>query len=152
MYFIIYGTRYFTKFEGFYGEKEECPYCHKVYKKAYVKYTKWAHICHLPIFPIKKTYFKMCPICSNGVELKSKEGKEEMENANNTDEQKLEAYAKHILIKKPKGILEADRSYEFFIKDLITGEEICVASDLSKDDIKNMKKDRGLKNIQIIDV
>lgn len=149
---IVYGTRFFTKLEGYYGVKEECPYCHKVYKKAYVRCTKWAHLSYIPIFPIKRAYLKMCPICAYGVELKNKEGKAEIANSNDTNDQKFEAYVKHILIKKPKGIMAIDRSYEFWIKDLITGEEICVASDLSKDDVKNMKKDRGLKNIQIIDV
>ena len=149
---IIYGTRYFTKLAGYYGEKEECSNCHKTYKKAYVKYTKWAHLNYLPIFPMKTTYFKMCPICARGVELKNKEGKAEIQNSNDTNEQRLEYYAKHILINKPKNIFDADISYEFWVKDLDTGEEICVASSLSKDSVKDMKKDRGISKLRIEDV
>lgn len=149
---ILYGTRCFTKFEGYYGEKEECPHCHKIYKSAYVKNNKWFHIDYLPIIPIKKTYFKMCPICSYGTELNSKEGKKEMLNSTDSSQQKLETYVKHVLIKKPTGMMSVDTSYELWVKDLITGEEICVASDLTKSTIKEMKKVRGLKEIKIIDV
>lgn len=148
---IIYGTRVFTKLEGYYGEKEECPNCHKVYQKGYVKNSVWAHLDYLPLFPIKKVYFKMCPICGRGYELKKKEAKKEMVNSTISN-QSLEVYAKHILANKPKGIMSVDNSYELWVKDLTTGEEICTASNLSKDVIKDIKKERGLKKIQIKDI
>lgn len=149
---IMYGTRVFTKHEGYFGEKEECPVCHKIYQKGYVKNSVWAHLNYVPLFPIKKTYFKMCPICGHGIELKSKEAKDEMLNINDLSDQNLEVYAKHILAKKPKGIMSVDTSYELWVKDILTGEEMCIATELSKDIIKRVKKERGLKKIQIINI
>ena len=43
MALIVYGTHVFTKFKGYYGMKEECPYCHRKYQKGYVRYSKWVH-------------------------------------------------------------------------------------------------------------
>lgn len=153
MAMIVYGTHVFTKMKGYYGLKEECPYCHRAYKKAYVKYSKWWHLSYIPLIPLKKRYYKMCPICTGAIELTSREAKDQMERAYDINEpQQLEMYAKHILAKKPKGLLAHDMSYEFWVKDLITGEEICVATNLSKDRVNEIKKERGLKKLQIFDV
>ena len=149
---IMYGTRVSTKFEGYYGNSEECMECHKTYQKAYVKHTVWTHLNYIPLFPVKKEYFKMCPICGNGIVLKSSEAKEEIESGNDTSSQNLKLYAKHIIAKKPKGLLDVDTSYEVWVKDLSTGEDTCIATDLSKDVVKNIQKERGLKKIEIIDV
>ena len=150
MAIIFYGTKTFTKFEGYFGEIEECEVCHKAYKKAYVKYTTWAHIYEIPIFPIKNTYNVICPICGHGYSLKNKDAKMEM---NNKDEnQNIEIYAKHILEKKPKKFLDPDMSYEVYAKDLVSGEETLILTDASKDAVKRLKKDRGIKNLQIVDV
>ncbi len=75
---IVYGTHVFTKLAGYFGPREECPFCHRVYQKGYVKNSVWAHLEYIPLFPVKKTYFKMCPVCGRGLELKSKEAKAEM--------------------------------------------------------------------------
>ena len=147
-----YGTKVFTKLKGYYGAKEECLCCHKAYQKAYVKYTKWCHFNEIPLFPINVTYYKMCPICGDSVNLKIKQAKAEMVATDSTETQQLEAYAKHILANKPKGFMAVDSSYEFYVKDLSTDEEICVATNLTKNMVKDMKKERGLKKFKIIDV
>lgn len=147
---IVYGTHIFTKLAGYYGQREECPICHRVYKKGYVRNTTWAHLEYIPLFPIKKTYYKMCPACGRGIELKNKEAKAEMQNANDTSRQEFEAYAKHILAKKPTGIMSVDTSYEFWIKDLVSGEEFLLDTDLTKDQVKNIKKNMGFKKVPII--
>ena len=149
---IVYGTKTFTKFVGYFGEKETCNNCQKTYKKRYVKNTVWAHLDYIPLFPVKKTYSVMCPICGDGISLKSKEAKEDMKNADLSDCPNIELFAKHILEKKPKGILSTDNSYELWTKDLDSGEEICIATDITKDVIKNVKKTRGYKKVNIIDV
>ena len=149
---IMYGTKVFTKYKGYFGEREECPCCHKTYKKSYVKYTTWFHLNEIPLFPFKSTYYKMCPICGDSIEIKGKQAKAEMVVTGQPETQNLEAYAKHILANKPKGFLALDTSYEFWVKDITTGEEICVATGLSKDVVKNMKKERGLKNFNFFDV
>lgn len=151
MAMVVYGTRVFTKFAGYFGEKEECQNCHKTYKKRYVKNTTWAHLDYIPLFPVKKTYSVMCPICGEGIELKSKEAKEDMRNPDNTDNPEIELFAKHILEKKPKGIMATDYSYELWARDVATGEEFCIATDITKDVIKNVKKTRAYKKIAIID-
>ncbi|MCR5146494.1 MAG: zinc ribbon domain-containing protein [Clostridia bacterium] len=145
---IMYGTKVFTKFKGYYGEKVECPCCRKTYKKSYVKYTTWFHINAVPLFPVNFTYYKMCPICGDAEKVKVKQAKAEMVQTGELEGQQLEAYAKHILANKPKGFLAVDNSYEFWVKDLLTGEEICVATNLTKNQIKDMKKERGLKDFK----
>ena len=149
---IFYGTKTFTKFVGYFGEKEECEACHKTYKKAYVRNKVWAHLNDIPHFPMKTFYNKSCPICGHGYSMKNKEAKLEMENSFADENQKIEIYAKHILAKKPKRFLDADMSYEIYAKDLISGEETLIATNISKDVVKSIKKDRGLKTVQIIDV
>lgn len=146
---IVYGTHVFTKLMGYYGQREECPACHRVYKKGYVRYTSWAHLEYIPLFPVKKRYFKMCPACGRGMELKSKEAKAEMQNDDGT-RQEFEAYAKHILAKKPSGIMSVDNSYEFWVKDLVSGQEILLESDITKDMVKRIKKNMGFKKVPII--
>lgn len=150
---IIYGTKVFTKQMGFFGEKKVCSNCGREYKELYVKYTTWAHLNEVPLFPVKSRFYRMCPICGNTTaELNGKEAKAEMINGADLAEQNIEIYAKHILANKPKGILSVDQSYELWVKDVVSGEEICVASEIMKDDAKRAKKERGYKKLPIIDV
>ena len=149
---IIYGTRVFTKHQGFFGQREECPNCNRIYKKAYVKNTVWAHLDYIPIFPVKKTYFKMCPICGVGMELKSKQAKLEMQNTYDMADPNLQVYAVHILAQKPQGIMATDNSYQVWVRDLNTNENVCIASNTTKDMVKQIKKERGLKNLPITDM
>lgn len=148
MALIVYGTHVFTKFKGYYGRREECPICHKVYSKGYVHYMKWAHIEFIPIFPVKNRYIKMCPICGNGIELKSKQAKEEM-NSLESITQNFEVYAKRINIINPQTGRATNTIFEVWVRDLSNGEETCIASDTSQKIVKTVKKARGLKNIQI---
>ena len=147
---IYYGTKTFSKLAGYFGPKQECQNCHRTYKKAFVKYSSWFHIDYIPLFPTKTIYFKACPICGAGYELRKQDAKTEMQNPG--EPQNFEPYAKHILANKPKGILKQDNSYEFWLKDTITGEEICIGSEISKEDIKNLKKERGFKKVPIQNV
>lgn len=77
-----------------------------------------------------------------GRRIKRKEAKAEMLNSKD-EEQRLDTYAKHILAKKPKGIMSVDTSYELYVKDLNKNEEICVVSGITKDTVKEMKKIEG---------
>ena len=147
---IVYGTHVFTKLAGYYGQREECPVCHRIYQKGYVRNTVWAHLEYIPLFPVKKIYFKMCPVCGRGMELKSKEAKVEMAAGDYGYRQAFEPYAKHVLAKKTTGFISTDNSYEFWIRDLMTGEEILVASDITKDQVKRIKKSRGYKKVPIV--
>lgn len=148
---IVYGTRTFTKHMGYFGENTECENCHKEYPNAYVKYSTWMHICYIPLFPVKKSYYKKCPICGNGVELKSKVAKAEMKSLPKAELQ-LEVYAKHVLANKPKKLFATDTSYELWVKDLSSGEDICVATGITKSRVKEIKKARGLKKLEIKEV
>ena len=149
---IYYGTRTFSKFMGYYGPRVECTNCHRTYKKSYVKFSSWFHIDYLPLFPTKTVYFKACPICGNGFELRKQDAKAEMQNPGDAGAQELNLYGKHILANKPKGLLAADNSYELWVKDVTTGENICLATGITKDEIKNVKKERGLKKVPIEEV
>ncbi|MCM1181963.1 MAG: hypothetical protein NC337_01145 [Roseburia sp.] len=150
MAIIVYGTHVFTKMAGYYGPREECPVCGRSYKKGYVRIRRWAHVEYIPLFPVKTTYFKMCPICGRGVDLKKKEAKAEMAGSRDDGGQAFEAYAKHILANRPSGFMSTDNSYELWLKDLATGEEIRVASELTKKELKKMKKIRGYKQIPVV--
>ena len=75
-----------------------------------------------------------------------------MNYLNLVSNQAFEVYAKHILAKKPKGAFAVDNSYELWVKDLVTGEDICIAVDITKDMVKNVKKNRGLKKLEIRDI
>ncbi len=152
MALFIYGTKAFTSFKGYFGQKEECPNCHKVYKKGFTKVSRWAHIDYIPLFPVGSSYIRFCPVCGNGDVIKSKEAKEIMAAPTDPEPQDITVYAKHILANKPQGFLATDTSYEVWIKDNISGEEMCLATNSTKDYIKSIKKNRGIKNIQIIDV
>lgn len=146
---VYYGTRVFSKFVGFYGPKMECPKCHRTYKYSYVKFSSWFHIYYLPLVPTKTVYFKSCPICGAGYELKKKEAVLEIKAGSDGEFQGLEPHAKHVLANKPKGIMKADNSYELWVKDLATGEDILVASEITKGELKNFKKERGYKKVPI---
>lgn len=149
---IYYGTRTFSKFMGYFGPRQECENCHKTYKKSFVRFRSWAHIDYIPLFPTKTVYYKACPICGQGFEVHKKDAKVEMQNPGDAGAQELEPYAKHILANKPKGILKTDSSYEFWIRDKMTGEEICIDREITKDDVKNIKKARGYKKVPVEEV
>lgn len=149
---IVYGTRVFVKEMGYVGARVECPVCSKNYKMSIVRFRKWAHLEYIPLFPVKTTYFKMCPICAHGQNMTGKDAKAELTSVNPQEYQKFEFYSKHIIANKPKGIMATDQSFEFWAKDLSTGEEICIGSNLTKDNIKEMKKERGLKSVKFIDI
>ena len=150
MYFV-YGSRTFTSNKGYFGNKETCQHCQKSYIPSYIKVSTWAHFDYIPIFPIKTRYYKMCPICGHNNELTRKEAKPLMINPDNGT-QNLKTYAKHVLHNKPEKKLQTDTSYELWVKDLTTGEDICISTGLTKSDIKTSKRNRGLKKIEIIDV
>ena len=93
----------------------------------------------------------MCPICGADHELKVSEAKPLMVNKN--ENQSITIYAKHILHAQPKNKwLNFNKSYELWAKDDLTNEEFCIATELTKDEIKNLKKRRGLKRIKIVTI
>ena len=151
MYSFVYGDIVFTKHKGYFGEKEECPNCHKVYSPAFVKFSTWAHFSYIPVFPIKTRIYKMCPVCGVDHELKVSEAKPLMTNENTS--QSITPYAKHILKNRPKNrMFNIDKSYELWVKDNATNEDFRIATGLNKIQIKNIKKHRGLKRLEIIEV
>lgn len=149
---VFYGTETFVKHAGYFGEPQECEVCHQVYQKSYVRVRRWAHLDYVPLFPTKTLYFRMCPICARGQELSKKDGKAEIKALNAVSNQKFEYYAKHILAEKKKGFLATDDSYEFWVKDVNSGAEFCIAKKITKDKVKAMKKGRGIKNLPVLDV
>ncbi len=130
---IVWGTHVFNSNKGFHGDKVKCPNCDRVYAPSYVKSAYWFHLEFIPLIPYKSTYFKACPICGYGVELKGKEGKAEVKELPEVTDQQFEPYVNHILANKPKGLLKTDNSFEFHVKDLTSGEDICVKQNMTKD-------------------
>ena len=147
--FFTYGTKYFTKFLGYYGQVEPCINCGKNYSPAFVQSKKWGHFDYIPLIPMGKKILKMCPICGNAVELSTEQAKAYMNLRN--DNQKIELYFRHVLSNKPQGMLSVDNSYELWCKDFNMGQEFLVFNGLTKDDVKDIKKQRGQKNLAVID-
>ena len=145
-----YGTKVFTKSMGYFGQIEECPQCHKKYKKEMIRAKKWAHFDEIPIIPAGTSYYFACPVCGLGKQLDKKDAEAIMQAPSDPHQQSLETYAKRLVAKKPKKLLDPDKSYELWVRDLITGEDMLVKADLSKMEINMEKKDRGLKKMQII--
>ena len=146
---IWWGTHVFNSNKGYHGEKVACPDCGRVYAPAYVKSSFWFHIEFIPLIPYKSMYRKFCPVCGYGVEMKGKEGKAELKEKAEVTDQAFEPYVNHNLADKPKGILKTDNSYEFHVKDLNSGEDICVAKNLTKEEVKKIKKGRAYKKLPI---
>lgn len=146
---FIYGTESFSKHLGYFGTPTTCPSCGNRYSMSYVRIRKWAHVDYIPLFPVKSVYFKMCPICTAGVEMKGKDAKAEMKTLERNSAQRLEYYGKHILKDKPKGIFKTDFSYEMWVRDCATGETVCIGNRLDYDKLKKMKKTRGIKKLPI---
>ena len=136
MAIFIYGTKAFTSFKGYFGQKEECPYCHKMYKKGFTKISRWAHLDYIPIFPVGSSYIRFCPVCGNGDVIKSKEAKEiiatfiGMIKREITDEEELEKLEDAIAFKnisnmpaRVKCALLAWHTMEDILKKLEEGEK-----------------------------
>ena len=147
----VYGTHVFTKFMGYFGQIEECEQCHKKYKKQLVRVKKWAHLDYIPIFPCGTSYIYACPVCGLHKELKKADAKAIMDTSSDPHQQNIQTYAKHVAAKKPQKKMAIDNSYELWVRDLITGEDSCVRVDLTKNDLKNEKKARGLKDLPIVE-
>ena len=94
----------------------------------------------------------MCPVCGMADKLKKKDAMVEITKPSDGVQQQFQYYAKHILANKPTKMLEVDKSYEFWVKDLTSNEEICIASGITKDMVKSLKKKFCLKDISIMDV
>lgn len=148
---FVYGVHVFTKNLGYFGNIEECPHCHRAYKKELVRAKKWAHFDYIPIFPVGSSYTLTCPICGAGKELKKQQAKDIMNGPTDPRQQSIQAYGKHVLAKKPQKALKTDRSFELWTRDMLTGEDLCIKTDLTRDQLKQEKKKRGLKEFTIID-
>ncbi len=136
---------------GYLGQEESCGACGRTYKKALMKYTSWFHIYYIPLIPYKKTYFNMCPICGAGYDVDKNTAKSLIQ-AGGVGHPGFEVFAKHILANKQKGLFKADTSYELWVKDLATGEEICIEQNIEKERVNEVKRVRGLKKVPIIDI
>lgn len=150
MAMVVYGMHVFPKFVGYFGEKQLCPNCQKTYKPAYIKNSVWGHIYYIPLLPIRTYYNRICPICGYGDMLKKKEAIVEMSTPTDGSRQEFQYYAKHILANKPTKMLQSDTSYDIYAKDLVSGEEVCIASGVTKNRIKDIKKQFGLKETPAI--
>lgn len=140
---IVYGTYHFTKLMGYFGEPTTCPVCRRTYKQAIVKDVKWGHVDYIPLLPMGSQYIQECPICAEDKNLTKKLAQNIMNKPGDGAEQKLTPFVRY---DKP------NKYREFIIKDEASGEEICVASGISKSDCKHIAKDRGLKKVPIIEM
>lgn len=146
---IVYGTKAFAKFRGYYGSAKECSQCGKVYKQAVVRVRSWFHLEYIPLFPVKTMYLVQCPICGNDASYKKSQVWDEVGTKTPDAVQKLEYKGVRVSSRITKGFLKDDRSYELWVKDLSNGEEYCANTDLTKGELKNERKNRGIKKLKI---
>lgn len=152
MAIIFWGTHVFPMNRGYHGSRVRCSHCNRVYSPAYVSNSYWFHIWFIPLIPYKTTYFKYCPICGYGISLNGKEGRAELKDNPKVTDQRLEPYVNHIYANKPKGVFKIDNSYEFHIKDLNTGEDICISRSITKGDVDKIKRGRAYNKLPIIKI
>lgn len=135
---VYYGTYHFTKLVGYFGDDVPCNRCGKQYKPAVIKDRKWGYIDYIPLLPLGSKYVRTCPICAESVVLPKKAAKNIIKGT---------AAAQEF-----KGIIKYDKPNkyrEFFVKDMVSGEEFCVATGVGKDECKYMAKERGLKKPEV---
>jgi hypothetical protein len=51
-------------------EEDRCPCCDKIGRWELKEVSEWFTIFFVPIFPYKREYLSLCPICKSGMELK----------------------------------------------------------------------------------
>lgn len=139
--FILYGTKVFNKIIGYFGEECECPNCHKKYKRRLLKSNSWIHIFYIPFLPLGSSYKAICPMCFKQEKLKRKQVRE-LKKLPDESGQSIDTYIIH----------HSDDKYEIWVKDMNGKEELCVLNNLNKTQIKNFKKNMGLKNIETKEV
>ena len=144
---FFYGVHVFPKFMGYFGQIEECEHCHKRYKKSMIRLSKWAHFDYLPIFPCGTEYFYACPVCGAGKRMKKAEAKAILEAPSDPSQQNIQIYAKHVAANPG----DRKTSYELWMRDLVTGEDLCIRNNLNKAMVKQEKKNRGLKELAIVE-
>lgn len=140
--FIIYGVKVFNKIKGYFGEVHECENCHRKYKSRLLKHSKWIHIWYIPFIPFGSSYSKICPICYKEDQLTKKEAKVLMTMPDSIGQNVVTYYVHH----------RNTNTYDIWTKDMNGTEEFCVLSNLNKFQIKNFKKNMGLKEVTIKEV
>ena len=140
---IIYGVRVFNKILGYFGEVCECENCHNKYKKRLLKTSKWMHIMFIPFCPFGSKYKEICPICYQQKNITKKEARELKKNPD-TSGQDIETYVLHHANDK--------NGYEIWTRDVNGSLNECVLNKLNKTQIKNFKKNMGLKNFAIKEI
>ncbi len=140
---IIYGVKIFNKILGYFGEEHECENCHHTYKSRLLKTSKWIHIMFIPCIPIGASYKKICPICYKNENLTRKQAKELRKNPDTTGQYIETSFIHH---------MNNNNGYEIWVNDPKSGGDVCVLNNLNKTQIKNFKKNMGLKNINIKEV
>lgn len=72
--FIIFGTR--RRVKKLHGRTlYHCNHCNNNEYWDIVQVAEWFTLFFIPIFPIQRQYYLMCPICSYGVKISSQEYK-----------------------------------------------------------------------------
>lgn len=130
---IVYGTHHFNKNKGIYDQKTPCS-CGKVYSKIYIKQNRWFHIDYIPLIPLGSKYYAICPFCADGREITNKVAKQRI--AAGPAPADITLYARHIASVK---------RYELRAREIATGEDMFLAGDLKKGELKEQLKSRGMK-------
>lgn len=72
--FILWGTKQ-TQKQLAAGNEYMCPRCNNVNRWPVLQYTTWFTLFFIPLIPLRKKYYEMCPICRAGREMKKDQAK-----------------------------------------------------------------------------
>lgn len=140
MYFV-YGTRRVNTKKGYFGEPTACPVCGHTYKPSLIKVTKYFHIDYIPLMYLGSKWYTCCPVCAAAYETQKETAKAIIAGGFDTTTQNLtgvEMYDK------------TNKIRSFIMRDNISGQDMCIETNITKSRAKELKKERGLKSIEKI--
>ncbi len=134
---IVFGMHHFRKITGHYGQAETCPQCGCTYQKSFIKESRWIHVYFIPMIPAGSRYYKVCPVCYAGEEIKRKQAKEEMKAFPPVAQDLYPRVNYHT----------SSGKYDILLEDHNSGQIYTLCHNADKKRIKQIKKDRFYKNV-----
>jgi len=136
--YISYGIYRFPQNKGPHGEAKTCPQCGKTYRENFFVINKWAHIMNIPLVPVGKEIYHVCPVCNAGyaVEKQDKKAVSAMlKEAASSDQQMKYRATYHA----------ESKTYDLYLDDLNSKETFTLGTGLTRGEYKQELKGRLMK-------
>lgn len=142
MYFV-YGQRTISTKKGFFGESVTCSLCGRTYKPSLIKVTKYFHVDYIPLMYLGAKYYASCPVCAGAREMDKQSAKAIIAEGFDTTSQDLSAVEMYDKTNKIRS---------FIMKDNISGQDICIETNITRGRAKELKRERGLKSVEKVTI